>query len=713
MPTYKELMKHGVTGDNGMLQAFPPNTGVGWFTMATGTYPSEHGSTNNTFHRGGDSFANSTSFSGGILQADTIANAAERAGKKVAQIDWVGGASAGINGPTVDFATFYNNRGVLVGAADPVEQAGAAAFGTIYNVGAVVPASGWTGVPAGDPAATPKETQWAIPSSSAGPNPNRTYNVYFYDSVTGGGAHYDHAIVAPVGKTGAAPSIDLKVGDFKPIKLMGANGLIGTRAGQTVGHYVKLITLNGDLTQYKLYATSLARAIATCHVAACDALPAGGAGEDRLEKYIADNLLPWAAADFAPEEGGVVDEDTYVQQGRDLERAYSLQVINYVLGTLQKDTDLAMVGYPFTDEVSHQFMGLVSPTEPGGAPNPCYDVNPKFDDTACTGRGTAHRVEIREGYIRSAYEDADEKLGVTRKLMGGDPTTFAGSDHGFAPQSLAVNARKVLLDKEISWTVPATSTTPATPQTVSLHPSGATSASNCRGNNVVLAAGNSAYVSGDLVKACWAGGTIQVYVSPTLPAGLTNAAVRAAVKDAFNALNATAGRQVTQRIMEKEELRNVDGSDSLHPNRSGDVAVVLQPPYQSDAGTLGQAIALSHFFGQHGYLPNYVDLKNNINMHAVFVMGGPLIKKKDNVKDLRAIDVAPTIAFLMDIPGPQNARGRILYDLVEHAQNLTEVTILDISDYHAQLTPLAEAADTVGPGPPRHRRRSASAGRRS
>jgi len=29
MPTYKKLMKDGATGDNGMLQAFPPNTGVG------------------------------------------------------------------------------------------------------------------------------------------------------------------------------------------------------------------------------------------------------------------------------------------------------------------------------------------------------------------------------------------------------------------------------------------------------------------------------------------------------------------------------------------------------------------------------------------------------------------------------------------------------------------------------------------------------------
>src|ERR1044071_3320458 len=114
MPTYASLISNGVKGDNGMLQAFPPNTGVGWYTMATGTYPSEHGSTNNTFHRTGDAFTNRTSFSGaGVLQADTIANAAERAGKKVAQVEWVGGAAAKIAGPTVDFQNFFSTRGVL------------------------------------------------------------------------------------------------------------------------------------------------------------------------------------------------------------------------------------------------------------------------------------------------------------------------------------------------------------------------------------------------------------------------------------------------------------------------------------------------------------------------------------------------------------------------------------------------------------------------
>src|SRR3954468_9243376 len=678
MPTYKELMKKGATGDNGMVQAFPPNTGVGWYTMATGTYPSEHGSTNNTFFRSGDAFTNRTSFSGaGVLQADTIANAAERAGKKVAQIDWVGGAAANINGPTVDFTNFFSNRGVLVGAANTVEQAGSAFFGVTYQVATVAPAAGWTAVPTGDPAAAPKETTWTINSTFAAQNPNRVYNVYFYDSVTGGGVKYDHAIVSPAGKTGASPSIDLKVGDFLPLKLTGANGLIGARAGQTVGHYVKLISLSPDLSNFKLYDTSLARAIAKCG-AVCNSLPAGGAGEDRLAKHIADNLLPGAAADFAPEEAGVVDEDTYVQQGRDLERAYSLQVINYILGTLQPDTELAMVGYPFTDEVSHQFMGLVSPTDADGNPNPCYDVNPKFDDVACTGRGTAHRVAAREGYIRSAYADADEKLGITRGLMGGNPTTFPRSDHGFAPAYYAVNATKVLNSATVHNTV--------TNADVSLHASNA-NAANC-----------GALVT-DLAKACWAGGTIQIYVNATLPAGITYEAVRTAARNAFATLTDPAhpGAQVILRIMNKEELKNVDGSDSLHPNRSGDVVVVPRPPYQSDAGANNVAIALSHFFGQHGYLPSTVDLNNNINMHATFVAGGPGFKHKDDVEGLRAIDIAPTLAFLMDIPGPQNARGRILYDVVKGAEPYTEVTILDISDYHGQLVPLAEAADTLGP----------------
>ncbi len=674
MPTYKALRQAGAEGDNGMVQAFPPNTGVGWYTMATGAYPGEHGSTNNTYFRSGDVFSNRTSFSAaGTVQADSIASAAERAGEKVAQIDWVGGLNAGISGPTVDFANFFSNRGVLVGAADASEQAGAAAFGTNYQVGSWIPASGWTNVPAGDPAAPPMEISggWSIPTSFLAQNPNRTYNVYAYDSNVNGTAAYDHVVVATNDKNGATGALDLAVGDFKGVKIT----LIGSRAGQLAGHYIKLISLAPDLSNFKLYATSIARAVARCSTAACNALP-HLAGEDPLEAHIANNLPPWTAADFAPEEGGVIDEETYIQQGNDLESAYGNAVLQYILGELQPDTELAMVGYPFTDEVSHQFMALVTPTDIDGNPNPCYDVKPKFNDTACTGRGTAGRVAVREGFIRGAYVEADHKLGLARSLMGGNPTTVAASDHGFAPQWLAVNGNAVLNGASVHNTV--------TNADVSLHASNA-NASNCGA------------ATSDLAKACWAGGTIQVYVNTTLPAGITYAAVRTAAIDAFQNLSDSANpsAQVVSRVMKKEELRNVDGSDSLHPNRSGDVVVVLRPPYQSDAGTNGQNIAISHFFGQHGYLPNLVDIPHNVNMHATFVAAGPGFRHQDPVAGVRAVDIAPTLSFLAGFPGPQNARGKILYNLFPSPGQYKEVTIVDISDYHGQLIPLTEAADNL------------------
>lgn len=668
MPTYAALMDAGVRGANGMVQAFPPNTGVGWYTLATGTWPGEHGSTNNTFHRVGEgNFNNRTSFSGaGVLQADTLAAAAERAGKQVAQVDWVGGASAGIAGPTVDFANFFSTRGVLAAPANAAEQAGAASFGISYQVAAFAPAAGWTGVPAGDPAAPSMESLLTIATTFGAQNPTRTYNLYVYDSQVDGIAAYDRLILvrSAAAKDGTQKALDLAVGDFKEVKLTGADGLIGARAGQTAGFYAKLITLAPDLSSFKLYFTSVERVIARCATAACSALPAGGAGEDRLEKYIADNLPTYIAADFAPLEARIIDEDTYVQQGRDLEKAYGDAVLNYILGTLQPNTDLAMVGFPVTDEFQHQFMALVTPTDIDGAPNPCYD------DVECNATPD-NRVAIREEYIRSAYAGADEKLALARSLLGGSPTTFTASDHGFAPQWYAVNAGKVLFDAGLQ--------SPEQP-------------SNCR-----------AAATTNLAKACWAGGTAQIYVNMAGrdPGGVVPAAqyeaVRTQIINAFQNLSdpGNPGKQVVLKILKKEELRNVDGSDSLHPSRSGDVVVVLRPPYQFDAGTPGKPIALSQFFGQHGYLPDLVDLEHNINMHGVFVAAGNGIRHQDPLPGIRAIDFAPTIAFLMGIPGPQNARGKILYQITNNPGQFKEATILDISDYHGQLIPLSEVADNV------------------
>ena len=658
MPTYAELMATGVRGDNGMVQAFPPNTGVGWYTMATGTYPGEHGSTNNTFHRTGETdFNNRTSLGATILQADTLQQAAERAGLKVASVEWVGSRTHNLQGPVIDFRNFFSTRGVLTHPLVPAEQAGAAAFGVSYQIASIAPASGWSNTPTGDDAVSPpQQAVLTVATTFAAQNPTRTYDVYIYDSVVNGTSAYDRIVLvrSGAGKNAAQSAANLAVGDWEDIRLVGADGLIGARAGQTAGFYVKLIALEGSagsVSSFKLYFTSVARAIATC---ACD---------PNFESTIVDMFPTSTAADFAPLEAGIVDEDTYVEQG--LKWAdFHWAALEYILTEVQPDTDVLFLGNPVTDEFSHQFMALYTPTDIDGNPNPYYDD--LTNDGVPDGRLT-----IREGYVRAAYHEADQTLALGRELMGSDATVFAGSDHGFAPQWYAVNAPKILADAGLQ--------TPEQP-------------SNCR---AATAAG-----AVNKAKACWAGGTAQIYVNTSLPAGVTYAQVRNEIVAAFQNLTdpANPGAQVVERIMLKEELRDVDGSDSLHPSRSGDVVVVLRPPYQYDAATPGQRIAFSQFFGQHGYLPDLVDLDHNVNMHATFVAAGPGIAQSDTpIAGVRAVDLAPTLAFLLGIPGPQNARGRILYELTQNPARYKEITILDISDYHGQLVPLAEAADNVNP----------------
>jgi 2',3'-cyclic-nucleotide 2'-phosphodiesterase (5'-nucleotidase family)/predicted AlkP superfamily phosphohydrolase/phosphomutase len=674
MPTMKALIQDGVVGKNGLLQGFPPNTGVGWSTLATGTWPGEHGSTNNTFHRTGEgNFNNSTSFAAtGIVQADHIGQAAERAGKSVVAVEWVAARSLtpALQGPVVDFRSFFSRRGIALNYDLPGQPAGANAFGVDYQRVDLQPASGWTNVPASFSEA--QQQQFTLTTTFAAANPTRVYDLYIYDSTDDATTNYDHVLLVPStsGKDGSAAVADLAQDDWADVKVT----LVGSRAGQTAGFYVKAIEIAPDLSKFRVYFTSVARVNATYN--ALDA-----AGSAAFEETLAHDFPTSTAADFAPLEAGIVDEDTYVEQGlmwKDAHWAY----LRYIFETLGVEADLLLLGAPTTDEFQHQFMALTTPKDIDGNPNPYYDD--VTNDDVPDGR-----VAIREGYIRSAYHEADNTLALGRQLMGGgDITTMVSSDHGFAPQWLAVNVSKALVDLGLQ----------------EREQSG-----NCR-----KAANDPGTTNpGDtLAKECHAGGTSQIYLNvagrdpaagntPQIPAA-DYETVRNQIVAAFQNLddpNLPGQQQVVQKVMKKEELRNVDGTDGLHPNRSGDVVVVFRPPYQTDAQTPGQLVAPSQFFGQHGYLPDLVNLQRNINMHATFIAAGRGIKAdKVPITGVRAIDVAPTLAYLLDIPGPQNARGKILYKILDNGSSLIEATILDISDYHGQLVPLAEASDNLSGG---------------
>jgi 2',3'-cyclic-nucleotide 2'-phosphodiesterase (5'-nucleotidase family)/predicted AlkP superfamily phosphohydrolase/phosphomutase len=667
MPTYADLMRTGATGDNGLTQGFPPNTGQGWYTLATGAYPGVHGSTNNTFFDTRLPFNQSISFSfhgngvspgtvpNNVLEAQSVASSAELAGKKVAQLEWTGGLNADIAGPTVDFDTSFSQRGVLESPLNPTKQASAAGFGLSYQVAAFAPASGWTNVPASTEPA--QQTTLLLKSTSTSLNPDRIFDLYVYAT---GGSGYDRALLVPsaANKDGSKSLATLVPGQYSAVKVTGAGGLIGSDAGETAGFYVKIMTMAGDLSHFSLYFTSLARPNAQCATAACDALPAGQPGEDRLAKYIADNLPPPVFGDFAPPEAGIIDEDTWFQQTVLLNQAYDLAVFRFVLGTLQPDTDVLLAGTDQTDEVSHQILGLLTPTAPDGSPNPFFD--------RIAGSGPRdNRLAQRTGYLEGAYRSADARLGVIRSLLGPGTDVLASSDHGFAPQWLAIDAAlplKQLGLQDVEQT------------------------SNCR---VPSGSDPTRFIA----KQCEAGGTAQIYLNlkGRDPDGVLDPAqYQSTVDEIVNAYkdlkDPNTGQPIIEAVFTKAQMGDVDGSDSLNPTRTGDVVVVTKPPYQFDAATVGKLVAPSGFFGQHGYLPDEVDLAHNINMHATFVAGGPDIKHKTAVRGVHAVDLAPTLAVLGGFDPPLQAQGRVLTDILVDGGKYSTGQVLGFNDVHGNIT---------------------------
>ena len=676
--SFRNLLMRGTVGaDHGLITQAPTNTGAGWYTLATGAWPGVHGSTNNTFHRNGAAFTTSTSsFTAGILQAETIAQAAERGGKKVAQIEWAGGRVGVTDGPTVDFRSFFSGRGVAtnyIGASD--DAAFTQSFGLQFDhpsgfagnapfAGAApVPATGWTNVPRSF--SPPMEMRLRVLDFGVD---KYGLNVYLYDSTNDRRTNYDRVLFSPT-KNGADAVATLRAGQWADVKVKIVGG---ASAGLTAGMLLKVETLSSTLSQVRLFHTSVSRANASWPT-----WPGERGFTGDFAEYLAQTFPTSTAGDFAVLEAGIVSEETYVEQAFAWETAHH-PMIRYILRKYRPD--LVLVGYPGTDELSHQFLGLITPTLPNGIPNPA------FDDVKVDGTRDG-RVEARTEFIRRAYEGADATYELVRSLMPTRTASFIASDHGFAPQFLAIDASKVLVDLGLLSRSQTGNCAPATGETIGK------------------------------AKACWAGGTVQIYLNQAGrdPAGgglqqvsATDApAVLAQIKAAFLALadpndwthdGQPEGWQLIDQVLTKAEARHIpNGPDSTadmaHPTRTGDLVIFALPPYQFDAATPGTLVARSAFFGQHGYRPTLQDLAGNTNMRATFIAGGEAIGH--GTVGARSIDIAPTVAYLLRIPVPQQTQGRVLLEMLKEGEHVTPITIIGLNDFHGQLDPTTMAFDNA------------------
>jgi len=371
--------------------------------------------------------------------------------------------------------------------------------------------------------------------------------------------------------------------------------------GRTAGFHLKLIALAPDLSRVWLYATTLSRSRASA---------------PDLEEWLNRSPFPVAEnADHGPLECGLIDVETYVEQA--LMFFPRAEQVSRAIVERQRP-DLLVAAAPVTDEFSHQFLGLTLPA--------C----PRFDPA----RAREYAALIREAYART-----DRYLGyliaLMREIHGAEPLVAVTSDHGFSAAWLSINANFIL---ERAGLLACDAAGKPLPESQAV--------------------------------AYWAGGFCSVYINLAgrEPGGIVPPARYAEVQDrivrAFRALNEDAPLPpiaAVKTFAETATIPTSGGTASLQfPGRTGDVVVFAAPPYQFDAPTPGEVIALSPLYGQHGYLPDTVDPRFDCDLRSPFLLAGPGVPTGHTLEHARAIDLAPTVAALLGIPAPCHAQGRAL-----------------------------------------------------
>ena len=543
------------------------------------------------------------------------------------------------------------------------EPATADRLGVGYDRVDLWPADGWSEAP--ESFSPAQEADFTIRSlDAAGPNPDREFALYIYDSTDDAIENYNRVLVAP-DKDAATAVADLATGAWASVPVP----LTGELDGQAAGFWLKTIDLAPDLSAFRLYYTPVSRIAASwldCEDLDVCAAPGGFAEAVNLV------IGPPIGVDSAPLDAGLIDEATFVAQGI-TSSWQSVDALRFIAEDLAVQPDLLLLGTLVPEAVSRQFLGLMAEEAEDGTATPVATT---------TGSGEpADRMSELLGFVRDGYTMADEILAVGRDLLGPEATTMAALPDGLAASSMAVNASKLLVDAGLAETEQAENCVP-----------GAVSAPPGTPDPEALPVGPT-------VKACWSGGTALVYInidgreSAGTVAEDEYSAMRDAAIAAFTELQDPESGSSLVGYFLKEDLRDVADTDALHPSRSPDALVVLPPGYRFDDPVPGAAVAPVAPKSAGGYLIQVMPEPNRPEP-GLFLADGPRIAPGATAL-ARAIDIAPTAAFLLGVPGPYNASGSILFELLADGATLREVTLLDISDFHGQLPPLSAAADDI------------------
>lgn len=573
LPNLKQLIDSGAYADDA-IPTTPSKTAPGFASLWTGAPPRVTGISGNRIPRAPAHqhtiLESALGFSGAALRAEPLWNSAIRAGLNVVTIHAPLGTERTAGGTHIQGYRSFFHDGVL--SARNVKPQ---------------PAAAWSDVPQSEVA--PLEINITIQLS--------TFFGLLIDDPSDPQTGYD-TLLLNTERNAKEAKARLKSGSGQALDLWSAP--LEVKLADGVGSsYLRLFDLKRDGSDFLLYFTAPARDNTAPAEFMQQVKAAAGAfvGNGASFQYQHGNLgttIPKGGDGSA--EARYLETAVFVQQ-------HFMRTARWALET--QPWDLLIAYFPYPDEAEHAWRGHVDPALPG------------------------YRAAIAEKikpYLESAYQLADEFLGVLMTRRSPNTVVALVSDHGMEGVSRWVAINRALQQNGLQ----------------ALDSQGRVDLSKSKAYYPSISNG---YLLINTTER--KNGIVTAQERPRVVREIQH--VLFALRD--------GARPVVASLADARIIGNGFG---IGGDAGGDLYIELMPGYDFDSAiTPGKLISERDPIGNHGFSPL------RPSMRTLLVLNGAGVQPGRRLSGVTLIDFAPTLSSLLGIAAPAQATGIVLHDALE------------------------------------------------